>query len=133
MKDEYVVQWMKKGDNDLLNAETVIRIDNPPTDTICFHAQQCAEKYLKAYLLSKGEEIIKTHNLRFLIEKCLIYSGDFETLRKEAIILTAYSVETRYPGDLIEYSIKEAKEAIEMAKKIKQFITNKMEDKKCSN
>ena len=49
-KMKWVKEWFRKGDNDLKNAEIVIQSDDPPTDTICFHAQQCAEKYLKGFL-----------------------------------------------------------------------------------
>jgi len=34
--------WFKKAENDLINAENTIKMEAPPTDTICFHAQQCA-------------------------------------------------------------------------------------------
>jgi len=128
MEDKYVWEWIKKAEHDLVNAETVIKIENPPTDTICFHSHQCSEKYFKAYLISKGEDLIKTHNLRFLLDKCKKYSNKFESLRNEAIILTSYSIESRYPGDFIEYSVEEAKKSIEMAKKIKDFIIKNMED-----
>jgi len=129
MKNDIIDEWIKKAENDLLNAETVVKIENPPTDTICFHAQQCAEKYLKAYLISKNVEIIRTHNLRYLLEECKKFAVDFESLREDAIILNSYSIETRYPGDFIVYSISEAKNAIKMAKKIKKHIIKKLEGK----
>lgn len=129
MKNEIVQEWIKKAENDLLNAKTVIKITNPPTDTICFHAQQCAEKYLEAFLISKDKEIIRTHNLRFLLEECKEFSEDFEILREEAIILNSYSIETRYPGDFIEYTVEEVQRAIEMGEKIKKNIVKKMEEK----
>lgn len=129
MKNEIVQEWIKKAENDLLNAKTVIKITNPPTDTICFHAQQCAEKYLEAFLISKDKEIIRTHNLRFLLEECKEFSEDFEILGEEAIILNSYSIETRYPGDFIEYTVEEAQRAIEMGEKIKKNIVKKMEEK----
>jgi HEPN domain-containing protein len=40
-----------------------------PFDTVCFHAQQCAEKYLKALLLQAGSEPPKTHDLRLLLQR----------------------------------------------------------------
>jgi len=129
MKNEIVQEWIKKAENDLLNAKTVIKISDPPTDTICFHAQQCAEKYLKAFIISKEKEITRTHNLRYLLEECKEFAEDFENLREEAIILNSYSIETRYPGDFIEYSVEEALRAIEMAEKIKMSILKKMEEK----
>jgi len=44
--------WIKKAENDLITAKDSLNIKPvPPLDTICFHAQQCAEKYLKGFLL----------------------------------------------------------------------------------
>jgi HEPN domain-containing protein len=44
--------WIKKAENDLITAKNSLNIKpEPPLDTICFHAQQCAEKYLKAFLV----------------------------------------------------------------------------------
>jgi HEPN domain-containing protein len=50
-KIELVKMWMRKADNDLKTAKDELNTEEPATDTICFHAQQCAEKYLKAFLI----------------------------------------------------------------------------------
>ena len=48
-----VRQWLEKADDDLRNAEHTLTIfDDCPFDTVCFHAQQCVEKYLKGWLPS---------------------------------------------------------------------------------
>jgi len=52
-KTKWVNEWKQKAENDLRTAEIVLSSQDPPTDTICFHAQQCAEKYLKSYLTCK--------------------------------------------------------------------------------
>lgn len=39
---DVVRAWFKKAENDLINAENTIKMEKPPFDTICFHAQQCA-------------------------------------------------------------------------------------------
>ena len=53
--------WIRKAENDLITASACLNIKpRPPIDTICFHAQQCAEKYLKAFLHVKGS-ISKKH------------------------------------------------------------------------
>jgi len=45
-KIDLVKLWIRKAENDLINAKHSINIKpKPPLDTICFHAQQCAEKY----------------------------------------------------------------------------------------
>ncbi len=58
-KTKWVNEWKQKADNDLRTAEIVLSSEEPPTDTICFHAQQCAEKYLKSYLTLKDITIKK--------------------------------------------------------------------------
>ena len=55
---------VEKAEHDLRNAEHTLTIEQDcPFDTVCFHAQQCAEKYLKALLVWKGIPFPKTHNL----------------------------------------------------------------------
>ncbi len=64
-----VSEWVAKAENDLKNAVLVLRAGKHcPTDTVCFHAQQVVEKYLKALLTMHGIPFPKTHNIRKLIE-----------------------------------------------------------------
>lgn len=57
-------RWVEKADHDLRNAElVVIHTEDCPTDTVCFHCQQCTEKYLKVLLISRGIAFPKTHDL----------------------------------------------------------------------
>ncbi|WXG41970.1 MAG: HEPN domain-containing protein [Candidatus Freyarchaeum deiterrae] len=59
-KIDLVKFWIKKAENDLITAENLLNIlPEPPLDIICFHAQQCAEKYLKAFLIYHGIEFEK--------------------------------------------------------------------------
>ena len=63
-------QWVEKAEHDLINAEYTLTLEkNCPLDTVCFHAQQCAEKYLKAFLVQKSISFPKTHDLRVLMKK----------------------------------------------------------------
>ena len=41
-------------------------------------------------------------------------------------VLNVYYIETRYPGDYPDFTLKEAKEAKEAADKIKGFVFNKI-------
>ncbi len=50
MNEELVNRYIMKADNDLKTAKDELETDKPATDTVCFHTQQCVEKYLKAYL-----------------------------------------------------------------------------------
>jgi HEPN domain-containing protein len=63
--------WLAKAENDLLNIENNLSARRVPWDTICFHAQQAAEKLLKGFLVSHGRELIRTHDLIALLSACV--------------------------------------------------------------
>src|SRR6266478_6775118 len=59
-----VREWLVKAENDLLNATHTLTLGaNCPTDTVCFHAQQCVEKYIKALLVFRAISFPKTHDI----------------------------------------------------------------------
>ena len=120
-------EWIKKADDDLRMAESIIQIENPPTWGVCFHSQQVAEKYLKAYLILHDIKFEEVHDLVYLLRLCINVEPDFEKIRNECEILNPYSATPRYPFiDLKGYTIEEAKESIEKARKVKEFIRNKL-------
>ena len=96
----------------------------PNYDASCFHAQQCAEKYLKAYLVSQEIEPPRTHNLVALLKLCVSRDGSFELVRPELELLNTYAVDVRYPG---EFSTKEeARDAFKAAKQVQGFTMSKL-------
>jgi HEPN domain-containing protein len=112
-------RWAVKADNDLRNAEHTLLLEQDcPFDTVCFHAQQCAEKYLKALLIAKGTEPPRTHDLRLLLSKLPVTTASrFEVER--LLVLNRYSVEARYPGDWEPITREEAQEAVELARTVR--------------
>jgi len=126
-KKEILQQWLDKGNDDLRSAEYLSTMHNPtPDEIICFHCQQSAEKYLKAFLFSNDIEPDKTHNLKDLLEMCKKYNTEFSTLLSEAFILNRYSVLPRYPNE-IEISNEDRKTALSYAKKIQEFVMKVLE------
>ncbi len=120
-------RWFSKGDNDLMVGDYILTMPNPPTDTICFHSQQAAEKYLKGFLTFHGVETPKIHDIEELISMCIEIDPDFHKLLDIASDLSGYAVEVRYPLEAdYEITIEEAQHAIEIAKKFKKFILNKL-------
>ena len=119
---EVVRGWIEKAENDLRNAEYVLQMEQGcPTDTVCFHCQQCAEKYLKALLLSRGMEFPKTHDLVVLVNMLTKETGlalDPEDVQP----LNRYSVEARYPGDWDPIDLFEAREAARMARLVRDAV-----------
>src|SRR5712692_6023262 len=96
-------EWVDKAEADLATARRKIEaLDKPNYDAVCFHTQQCAEKYLKACL----QEAAIDPNL--------------EALRPDLNSLSAFAVEYRYPGESAE--IDEAREALGRCRKVRQAI-----------
>ncbi|ALA58312.1 HEPN domain-containing protein [Nitrospira moscoviensis] len=70
---QQVRQWVEKAEHDLRNAEhtLTIRDEDCPFDTVCFHAQQCVEKYLKGWLASRQLDAPRSHDLVVLLNLAL--------------------------------------------------------------
>ncbi|MCI0616305.1 HEPN domain-containing protein [bacterium] len=125
-KDDLVKEWIRKADHDWGMAELALEKKPEYTDSICFHCQQTAEKYLKAYLVFLEVPFEKKHNLVYLLDlisgKQQLQDEFYDLVEK----LDDYSVEIRYPDDSIEPSIEDAKEAIRIAKHLKEFVLSKI-------
>jgi len=127
LNEDVVKKWIKKAESDLKIGLGEMESENPATDAICFHMQQCVEKYLKAFLIFKNQEIVKTHDIALLLKKCVELDEEFMILfEKEIDILTDYAIEIRYPDDFYFPSIEETKKAIEKAKDVKNFVLSKL-------
>jgi len=116
-----VREWVAIAENDLTNAvHTLLLAANCPTDTVCFHAQQCVEKYIKAFLVSKEISFPKTHDLEILIALLPVRLRP-RLSDEEQSILTDYATGARYPG-WSDISLTEARRAVAMAKRVRKEI-----------
>src|SRR3990172_17925 len=111
--------WAAIAEEDFILARTALQRKHPLASGACFHAQQCAEKYMKALLLSKGANFPKTHDLLMLNNLCSAIGIFLEIDPKHLNTLTDYAVRTRYPGE--GPTPGDAKEAMEIAKLIRSF------------
>ena len=119
----YVVlrEWIEKADHDLKTASHTLTLgEQCPTDTVCFHAQQCVEKYLKALLVLKQIHFPKTHDIEKLIS---LLPARVPTLltKDEQNLLTPYAVATRYPG-WREIPLAEARRAVTLARRVRKEV-----------
>ena len=117
-----IERWLVKADNDLRTSLTMLEVNDPPTDTVCFHAQQCAEKALKAYLVSKDEHVERTHSIPRLVELCRKHDESYEQFVHSAPELTVYAVAGRYPDDWVDITEEDARLAIDSADAILRFV-----------
>ena len=105
-------EWVRKAEGDFRTARRESRVRSAPNhDAVCFHAQQCAEKYLKALLTDAGTVFPRIHDLVKLADLCpsrmaRIMGG----IRDDIDLLSRFSVACRYPGEVA--GRREASEAI---------------------
>lgn len=121
-----VKQWFKKAENDLKTIENNFKSENPPTDAICFHAQQAVEKYIKGTLIYFERHITKTHDLVALLTLIVSDVPELNSFEDDFDEISHYGVEVRYPDIFYEPSLEEAKKAYEIALKAKEIILDKI-------
>ena len=108
---QLALRWLEYARNDLQAASIILLRDDVAPRTACFLAQQSTEKALKAILVLKGLNVVKTHDLDAISEKLpKKESTAFESL--DLTWLTEWSVESRYPGDWPDASCEDAKKAV---------------------
>ena len=115
-------EWLVKADNDLKTAAHTLTLGaNCPTDTVCFHAQQCVEKYLKALLVFRAAAFPKTHNIRAL--RALLPPKLRPKLEgKVQDRLTRYATVLRYPGAGPDVPLAEARPAVALARRVRKEV-----------
>ena len=115
-------QWVHKADEDMRAAESLLTDDPPLLYPSCFHSQQAAEKYLKALLTWREVEFPKTHSMGELLDLLATVDVPLAQTLAAATALTPYGVEVRYPGDVPEPDIAEARTAIALAQQVRDAV-----------
>ena len=113
--------WIEKADHDLGSAKLIFQHLPSYFDTIAFHCQQAVEKYIKASLIYLEIEFQRSHDLPYLLE---ILSRKVEIkpeIFEKAILLNGFSVEIRYPNQIIHLTEDELKYAISIADDFRQL------------
>ena len=130
MKDsqqQLVQNWLRKAENDLKIGRDEMQTAKPTTDMVCYHMQQCVEKYLKAYLVQHQAFFRRTHDIAELIEQCKEIDASFDSLYKyQADSLTIYGVEIRYPDDFYMPTQEETKASIQITLTVRDFVQAKL-------
>jgi HEPN domain-containing protein len=94
------LEWVAKAEGDFATVEREARARKTPNyDGVCFHAQQCAEKYLKALLIEADLPFLRTHDLVNLLEQLLPLYPLWEVYRGDLAYLSEFAVSFRYPGE----------------------------------
>jgi HEPN domain-containing protein len=118
-----VAEWLARADEDLQLATYALTMQAqaPPYRLIAYHAQQCAEKCLKAFLVWHNVDFPYTHNIRKLLALCEEHATWAHALT-DAEELTAYAITARYPGEDIVVTEEEARRAVGAAERVRSRV-----------
>jgi HEPN domain-containing protein len=108
-----VAEWIRLADDDLGAAIVLARQRRFPA-LVCFHAQQAAEKYVKAVLTMVSQPVPHTHDLMRLYQIYPPAAGPYALQQGDLLALTPYAVGVRYPGFVMTPSLSDARQAILM-------------------
>jgi HEPN domain-containing protein len=119
------LEWVEKAEGDFITATRELRARKAPNfDAVCFHAQQMAEKYLKAVLQEHANPIPKTHSLADLMALCMKIDPSYQMVQSDLNIMEGFAVQFRYPGQSADKS--EAKTALKAARVVRTFFRTRL-------
>ena len=119
---DYINKWIFRADEDLSVVDRLCESDpSAYSSSICFHAQQAVEKYLKALLVFKGIDFRKTHDVDYLLSECQKVTSDvLDSIDLKR--LTDFGVSVRYPDDFYIPDQSETTHYIRVVKDIEQIV-----------
>jgi HEPN domain-containing protein len=111
-------EWVQKAEGDYDVVLLLLRSRKRSRfDPICFHAQQCAEKYLKARLTESAIAFTKTHDLPILLTLAVAVVPNWSVVQNRLKVLTNWAVLARYPGTAATAS--DAREAVATCRRLR--------------
>jgi HEPN domain-containing protein len=110
--------WLEKADEDWLCVRNETAAAQTPWAVVSFHAQQAAEKTLKALLVAHGRFPPRVHDLAHLLDLCLPFDATLEELREDCERLSQFAVDVRYPDIGTKMEEAMGREAIAAAERI---------------
>ena len=105
------LEWVDKAEDDYITVELLLQSPISSKDVICFHAQQCIEKYLKAWLQEANIPAPRTHKLEDLLNLIVTSIPEWQAWNQDFSTLSNHAVDFRYPGksataENLEHAVK---------------------------
>ena len=119
------LEWVEKAEEDYNAAKWLQQAPNPLHNSICFHAQQCVEKYLKAWLQEADIRAPRTHNLEELLDLIVPTVPAWYHCQPDLKIITKYAVEPRYPDD--SATTENTQHASHICNEVRQAVRTQLE------
>ena len=114
------LEWIEKAENDYAAVQQLLQALNPLHDIICFHSQQCIEKYLKAWLQEANIHTPRTHNLQELLDLIVQLLPIWSHWQPDFKRITTYAVDPRYPGD--SRTAEDTQHAMHVCTEVRQAV-----------
>jgi len=114
--------WVAKAESDLLNIENNLASNEVPWDTVCFHAQQAAEKLLKAVIVRDGDRLPRTHDLIALLALAMKRYPNLASIEADCRSLGVYGSHERYPSDFGDPEEPDARRMVDAAKRVRAAV-----------
>jgi HEPN domain-containing protein len=121
-KRSLVHKWLTKARRDLLSAKRLARGPDPYFDTAIYHCQQCVEKAVKGWLVYCDQSFEKTHDLRLLVTLASEIEPMFTEWFDVAEQISPFATSYRYPGEVLEPTEDEFRQAYKAANSFYDFI-----------
>ena len=114
------LEWIEKAEEDYNGAKWLQQSPNPLHNAICFHVQQCIEKYLKAWLQEANIRPPRTHNLEELLDLIVPTLPAWYQWYSDFKRITGYAVDPRYPGD--SRTSEDTQHAMHICNEVRQTV-----------
>lgn len=124
---DVILSWLQRARSDLQLGRVALQVKGVMPEDVCFHAQQCAEKSLKALLLQKGINFPKTHAVEVLLDLLKAQGISLPKNVDDAFELSEYAVQTRYPGEWEPVTKSEARQAIDRAGLVLAWVEKQLD------
>ena len=95
-ESRYPADWLRVAEKDLSRVEHLLSVHD--AEAAGFYLQQAVEKFLKAFLLSKGWKLERIHDLEALLNRALGHDASLEPFRAVCQHVTGFYVMERYPA-----------------------------------
>lgn len=119
-------EWLARAERDLQAAQNELKASPPLPEISAYHAQQAAEKALKAFLTAHSIPFRFTHDLVELQAQCQTVDPRFARFLQAAQILNPYATQFRYPGGPLAPPQSEAAQALKLADEIFRFVQQEL-------
>ena len=120
------LEWVQRAEADYIAVQQLLLTAKPLLhNIICFHAQQCIEKYLKAWLQEANIRAPRTHNLEELLDLIVATLPEWQHWQPDFKIIMAYAVDPRYPGD--SRTAEDTQHAMHICNEMRQAVRTQLE------